>query len=235
MTGWLPHEAVIRLVAFACVFGFVAAWEVLGARRRPRLPRAARWPGIALIAVDTLVLRLLLPAAAIAVALHARSAGWGLLNRLNLPEPVAVVLGVVILDLAVYLQHMMFHAVPLQSGEDHLGRMEAGTGRHVRIPGSVDRLLRYAVVTPDMHRVHHSVDPGEHNRNFGFALPWWDRLFGTYRAQPAAGHDRMVIGLTGLQTEPVRTLGRMLVLPFVTVRSGPGTRPAVDGATSPAR
>jgi sterol desaturase/sphingolipid hydroxylase (fatty acid hydroxylase superfamily) len=282
MTDWVRHEGFIRLVAFALVFALVATWETLAARRRPRLERAARWPGnLALTALNTLVLRLLFPGAAIGVALHAGAVGWGLLPSLGLPESVALVLGVVLLDLAIYLQHAMFHAVPLLwklhlvhhadvdfdvttgtrfhpaemvlSGIFKLGVIAAlgppalavlvfevllnatslFNHGNIRIPGAVDRLLRYIVVTPDMHRVHHSVDPREHNRNFGFALPWWDRIFGTYRAQPATDHGQMAIGLAAFQESPVRTLGRILALPFVAGGTGPG--PGVTGATSSAR
>lgn len=83
------------------------------------------------------------------------------------------------------------------------------------IPSGVDRLLRLMVVTPDMHRVHHSVVIKETNSNFGFNFPWWDRLFGTYRPQPAAGHEKMVIGLSQFRDSKLLTLPRLLVLPFV--------------------
>ncbi len=87
---------------------------------------------------------------------------------------------------------------------------------NVRIPLSLDRVLRWFVVTPDMHRVHHSVEDDEANSNFGFSLPWWDRLFGTYRDQPRAGHENMTIGIHKYR-EPklVSWLPGMLWLPFV--------------------
>jgi len=83
------------------------------------------------------------------------------------------------------------------------------------IPPGIDRLLRLMVVTPDMHRVHHSVVIKETNSNFGFNFPWWDRLFGTYRPQPAAGHEKMVIGLSQFRNYKLLTLPRLLALPFV--------------------
>jgi sterol desaturase/sphingolipid hydroxylase (fatty acid hydroxylase superfamily) len=85
---------------------------------------------------------------------------------------------------------------------------------NVNIPRAVDRRLRWLLVTPDMHRVHHSVDPAELNRNFGFNLPWWDRLFGTYLDQPKAGHQAMQIGLERFRSAADQRLPRLLVQPF---------------------
>jgi sterol desaturase/sphingolipid hydroxylase (fatty acid hydroxylase superfamily) len=91
---------------------------------------------------------------------------------------------------------------------------------NVRIPLAVDRALRCVVVTPDMHRVHHSVVPRETNSNFGFNLPWWDRLLGTYRAQPQAGHDMMTIGIERFRTPRDLRLDRMLIQPALGDASG---------------
>ena len=85
---------------------------------------------------------------------------------------------------------------------------------NVRIGSLFDRVLRWFVVTPDMHRVHHSIIRRETNSNFGFNLPWWDRLLGTYRAQPAAGQEGMIIGLEQYQEQRRQSLAWMLVLPF---------------------
>ena len=85
---------------------------------------------------------------------------------------------------------------------------------NARIPLAVDRVLRWLVVTPDMHRVHHSVVPRETNSNFGFNLPWWDRLFGTYRDQPAAGHTGMTIGLAAFRKPRDQWLDKMLIQPL---------------------
>ncbi len=86
---------------------------------------------------------------------------------------------------------------------------------NIRLPDGMDRVLRLFVVTPDMHRVHHSVEDDECNSNFGFNLPWWDRLFGTYRDQPRAGHEAMAIGIRGYSnTSEVDRLDGMLILPF---------------------
>jgi sterol desaturase/sphingolipid hydroxylase (fatty acid hydroxylase superfamily) len=85
---------------------------------------------------------------------------------------------------------------------------------NVHLPGRIDGVLRLFVVTPEMHRVHHSVVIREHNSNFGFNLPWWDRLFGTYRPQPAAGHEGMTIGLSRFRDSHSLTFPRLLILPF---------------------
>jgi len=85
---------------------------------------------------------------------------------------------------------------------------------NVRLPSNLDRVLRWIVVTPDMHRVHHSIIPREANSNFGFNLPWWDRLLGTYRAQPADGHEGMVIGIGQFRTRRDLWLDWMLSQPF---------------------
>lgn len=86
---------------------------------------------------------------------------------------------------------------------------------NVRMPGALDRALRLLVVTPDMHRVHHSILSEEINSNFGFFLSWWDRLFGTYRAAPQAGHDGITIGVRDTRDPSVcARLGPMLALPF---------------------
>jgi sterol desaturase/sphingolipid hydroxylase (fatty acid hydroxylase superfamily) len=94
---------------------------------------------------------------------------------------------------------------------------------NLRIPAGIDSRLRLLLVTPDMHRVHHSVLPLETDSNFGFNLPWWDRLFGTYRAQPRDGHDRMIIGLQEFRDLRELGLRQLLLLPFISnaARSAP--------------
>ncbi len=86
---------------------------------------------------------------------------------------------------------------------------------NIRIPTAIDGFLRKIIVTPDMHRVHHSVIINETNSNFGFNFPWWDRLFGTYRDQPSNGHDAMVIGLADFRNPKYLTLPWMLAIPFL--------------------
>ena len=242
MTGTLlSQEAVIRLVAFGGVFALMAAWEIFVPRREQRIGRGRRWPSnIGVVALDAMLVRLLFPVTAVGVALLAEARGWGLFVALDLPQWASIVLGVVLLDLAIYLQHVLFHAVPtlwrlhrmhhadlefdvttgarfhpieilLSMGiklgvvaalgvpavavlifEVLLNATSMFNHANVHIPENVDRILRFLVVTPDMHRVHHSVVPEEMNSNFGFSVSFWDRLLGTV-------HPTFETDYTGLQ------------------------------------
>ena len=274
-------EPLLRLGAFAGVFVAVALWEALAPRRRQRFGRAQRWPhNLGLIALNAVMVRLLAPGAAIAVALAAEEHRWGLLNLLALPAWGQVVVALLLLDLAIYLQHRLFHAVPAlwrlhrvhHADPDYdvttglrfhpleialslaikcavvaaigapalavllfeivLNGAAMFNHANGRLPAAVDRWLRWLIVTPDMHRVHHSVIPRETNSNFGFNLPWWDRLFGTYRAQPAAGHAAMRIGIAGLQGAGELKLARLLLQPLRNVDQ-PAAAAARDGSHPP--
>jgi sterol desaturase/sphingolipid hydroxylase (fatty acid hydroxylase superfamily) len=261
----VTHEPAIRLGCFLGVLLLMALWEALAPRRRLTVRRPLRWTSnLGLVALNTLAARLLVPMGAVGVALAAQENGWGLFHNVALPDWLAVVLAVVVLDLAIYLQHVMFHAVPMlwrlhmvhhadldfdvtTGARFHTIEILLSLGikaavvillgapalavlifevllnatsmfnhGNVRLPGWLDRLLRLLLVTPEMHRVHHSVIVRETNSNFGFNLPWWDFLFGTYRAQPAQGHEGMTIGLEQFREEKVADrLPRMLLLPFV--------------------
>lgn len=260
----LPYQSAIRLGCFAGVLALMALWEVLAPRRPLTASKPVRWfSNLGLVVLDTVAGRFLLPLGAVGVALLAEERGWGLFHNLALPAWLAVVLAVVALDCAIYLQHVLFHAVPLlwrlhmvhhadldfdvTTGvrfhtleillslgikaaavillgapavavlvfEVLLNATSLFSHGNVRLPAWLDRALRLVVVTPDMHRVHHSIHPRETNSNFGFNLPWWDYVFGTYRAQPADGHEGMVIGLEQFRDARVERLHWMLVLPFV--------------------
>ena len=255
-----PH---IRLGAFLCVFVLVALWELAAPRRPLRVSKAVRWTSnIGIVILDTALLRIVFPAAAVGIAVAAGALGWGLFNALDWPLWIEIVLAVVVLDLVIYCQHVMFHAVPvlwrlhmvhhadldfdLTTGvrfhpfeillsmiikmaalgalgpaplavilfEVLLSATAIFNHGNIVMPPALDRLLRLIVVTPDMHRVHHSVIANETNSNFGFNLPWWDRLFGTYRAQPAAGHEDMTVGLEQFREPRLQWLWHMLALPF---------------------
>ena len=259
----LSHEPLFRLVAFAGVLAAMAAWEVLAPRRDFRVGRIQRWPSnMALVVLDTLLVRLAFPLTAVGLALLAEQREWGLLNVFRLPAWFAVPAAVVLLDLALYLQHVLFHAVPvlwrlhrvhhadldfdvttgirfhpveivlsmaikfavvLALGapavavllfEVLLNATSLFNHGNVRTGAGLDRVLRWVVVTPDMHRVHHSIRVAETNSNFGFNLPWWDRAFGTYRAQPSDGHDAMEIGITQFRDPAELRIDRMLLQPF---------------------
>jgi sterol desaturase/sphingolipid hydroxylase (fatty acid hydroxylase superfamily) len=263
MESILAVEPEVRLGFFLGVFAIMACWEAVMPRRGRAVSRWIRWPNnLGIVALNTLLLRFVFPTAAVGLALLGEERAWGLLNNLALPYWLSVALAVLLLDFAIYLQHVMFHAVPalwrlhrmhhadldfdvttgarfhpveiLLSMGLKLGVVAAlgapalavlvfevllnGTAMfnhaNVRIPETLDRVLRWFVVTPDMHRVHHSVVPRETNSNFGFNLPWWDRLLGTYRAQPAAGHAAMTIGIEQFRTPRDLWLDRMLAQPF---------------------
>jgi sterol desaturase/sphingolipid hydroxylase (fatty acid hydroxylase superfamily) len=264
----LELEPLLRLGSFLAVFAVLAAWEWRAPRRDRAFPRRSRWPHNAgLLLVDVIVLRIAAPGAAIAVALAGEARGWGLVNAVGLPGWVAVPLAIALLDLAIYFQHVTFHAVPVlwRLHRVHHSDLDVdittGTRFHpfeilistaikcaavaaigapavavlafevvlnatavfnhanVRLPPGLDGVLRWMVVTPDMHRVHHSIVYNETSSNFGFNLPWWDRLFGTYRAQPAAGHEGMTLGIDAFRTRADLRLDRLLAQPF---RGTPG-------------
>ncbi|MEW5963495.1 MAG: sterol desaturase family protein [Pseudomonadota bacterium] len=259
----LANEPAIRLVAFASVFLVMALMEILAPRRTQTISRLARWPSnLAIVAVDTLLVRVLFPVGAVALAMLVEAKGVGLFNAYPVPAGIAIPLAVIILDFAIYLQHVLFHAVPVlwRLHRMHHADLEfdvtTGARFHpieillsmalklaivaalgapaaavlifevllnatamfnhsnVRIPAALDSALRWLVVTPDMHRVHHSVVVGETNSNFGFNLPWWDRMLGTYREQPAAGHEAMTIGIEQFRDAGEQRLDRMLTQPF---------------------
>ncbi len=263
------NEPAIRLGFFLGIFALVALWEIAAPRRRPTRPRWLRWySNLGIVALNTLAVRLLVPLAPVALAIVAAEHGWGVLNLVALPFWIEFVLAVLVLDLIIYLQHVMFHAVPAlwrlhrmhhtdldfdvtTGARFHpaeivlsvllklaavmaLGPPAAavlvfevllnGTSMfnhgNIRLPARLDRALRWIVVTPDMHRVHHSIVPAETDSNFGFNLPWWDRLFGTYRAQPRDGHEQMTIGLDAFRATGELHLHRLLLQPFR--RSGGG-------------
>jgi sterol desaturase/sphingolipid hydroxylase (fatty acid hydroxylase superfamily) len=265
MSEWvLGHESYVRLGFFGAVFLMMASWEVISPRRVLRTGKAQRWfRNLGIVALNTAVLRLLFPAAAVGMAWIAEERGWGLLNNVALPYGLSIAASVAALDLLVYLQHVMFHAVPvlwrlhmvhhadldfdLTTGnrfhpleivlsmllktaavaalgppvvavlifEILLNATAMFNHANVRVPLAVDGVLRWFVVTPDMHRVHHSILTSETNSNFGFNLPWWDRLLGTYRDQPREGHEDMTIGLRQFRDPDRLGLARMLALPFV--------------------
>lgn len=263
MQGGVGNEPVIRLLVFFGVLIVMAAWELAAPRRRVEVPRLIRWSNnLALVVVDTMLVRLLFPVLAVALAVTAQRHGWGLMNMVALPGWLALILTLILFDLAIYAQHLVFHAVPvlwrlhrmhhadleidvttglrfhpleivlsmmvklalvLVLGPPALGVLifevvlnatSLFNHANIRLPLRVDAALRLVLVTPDMHRVHHSVIPEETNSNFGFNLPWWDRLFRTYRAQPRAGHDGMRIGLSRFRDWRELWLDRLLTQPF---------------------
>ena len=260
----LAHEPTIRLGFFLGSFALVALWELAAPRRALTVSKALRWTSnLGLVALNTVLLRILFPLAAVGVAAFCSANGWGLLNHFQMPFWVAVPLSVIAMDFVIWLQHVMVHAVPalwrlhrvhhadldydVTTGsrfhpleialsmlikvatiivlgppvvavvifEVLLNATSMFNHGNIRLPVALDRVLRWVLVTPDMHRVHHSIEDDETNSNFGFNLPWWDRLLGTYRDQPRAGHEAMTIGIRGYtDLREVARLDGMLLLPF---------------------
>ena len=274
----LSHELPIRLGFFFGMLILVAGWEIAAPRRPLTQSRALRWSGnLGIVVINSLVLRWSFPFLAVGMALLAEERGWGLLNAYPVPFAAAVALSLPALDLIIYLQHVMFHAVPLlwRMHRMHHADLDfdvtTGVRFHpfeivlsmgiklaavavlgapavavvifevvlnssavfnhgnVRLPRALDRVLRWVVVTPDMHRVHHSILPGETNSNFGFNLPWWDRLFGTYRDQPREGHAGMTIGLSQFREARFLFFPWLLVQPFLGKAGDPPINYRYDG------
>jgi sterol desaturase/sphingolipid hydroxylase (fatty acid hydroxylase superfamily) len=266
----LRNEVAIRLGCFFGVLTIMALWEILAPRRALTTSKSWRWvSNLGIVFLNSFLLRLLFPAAAVGMAAFAVGHGWGLLNQIQIPFWAAASVSVVVLDLAIYLQHVMFHAVPalwrlhrmhhadldfdVTTGarfhpieiilsmlikfaviatlgppvvavivfEVLLNATAMFNHSNVRMPAALDRFIRRLVVTPDMHRVHHSIEDHEANSNFGFNLSVWDRLFGTYQDQPEAGHEAMNIGIRDFRDpRQVDRLPGMLALPFIGPVSG---------------
>jgi sterol desaturase/sphingolipid hydroxylase (fatty acid hydroxylase superfamily) len=240
----IAAEPLIRLGCLLGVLAVMALWKALAPRRPQSISRLLRWPNnIGLLILNTFVVRLLFPLTGVGMAVLSQAKGWGLFNIASPPVWLANPGAVLLLDLAIYGQHVMFHVVPFLwrlHGMHHADlEFDVTTGLrfhpseivvslliklaavlilgaapaavlifevmlnatsmfnhgNVRLPAHLDHTLRLFFVTPDMHRVHHSIDRSETDSNFGFNVSWWDRLFGTYRGQPALGHDHMTLGI----------------------------------------
>lgn len=245
MPDWsAAHETTLRFGFFFAVLIFMAVLEWLYPRRKLTVSKYKRWvSNLSINFFNSLFIRVLVPISAITIALYAQHAHQGLFNILNLSTCWSITLSIIILDLAIYLQHVMFHALPIfwrfhrmhhvdldldvTSGvrfhpleiflslfikfavilligapasavlifQILLNATSMFSHSNVHVPTWIDRRLRWLVVTPDMHRVHHSRQPQETNSNFGFNLSLWDRLFGTYIEEPELGQEQMILGL----------------------------------------
>ena len=261
----LAHESWFRLSPFFGTFALMALWEVMAPRRALEVAKGIRWANnLTLVVLNTFLLRIIFPTTAVGLALHVAEHDEGLLNQMNLPGFARFAIGMVALDLAIYLQHILFHAVPalwrlhrvhhadldfdvttgarfhpleivlsmlikfaaiivlgppavaVLAFEILLNATALFNHSNVRLPVRLDDVLRRLIVTPDMHRVHHSIVPDETNHNFGFNLSVWDRLLGTYRGQPAGGHVTMTIGIPDYRSpHQINRLDGMLLMPFV--------------------
>lgn len=260
----MSHEPLIRLTSFLSIFLLMAVWEVAAPRRALTTSKPKRWfANIAIVVLNTIVARLLFSTTAIAAAVIVGQKGWGLLNLLAWPPWLLSITALVTLDLILYLQHVMFHALPffwrfhmmhhadldvdvttgarfhpveivfsmliklaavvligpppaaVLAFEVVLNATSMFNHGNVRMPEPLDRFLRWVIVTPDMHRIHHSVIRQETNSNFGFNLPWWDRWLGTYRPDPEKGQTGITLGLDQFRNPQHLTLLWMLALPLI--------------------
>lgn len=261
----MENETVVRLAVFLGLFALFAALESWAPRRGRRQPRVRRWfTNWGITITNTITLQALavgLPLLAVGAAIDASAQNWGFFNRMDWPIVLEFLLTILILDFAIWAQHLITHKVPflwrlhrvhhadvdldvttairfhpveialsmlVKIGLVYLLGPAAlavilfeillnGTAMfnhaNIALPPRLDRAVRFILVTPDMHRVHHSVYRSEHDSNYGFALSVWDKLFGTYIAEPVNGHADMKIGLEWQDERPSR-LGWSLALPF---------------------
>ena len=259
----LSREPMLRLGVFLGIFALMSGWECVAGRRGRTVPRLRRWPcNLGVAVLDSLLVRFVAPAGAVGFALFTEAHGCGLLHLAGWPAWLEITAAVVVLDFAIYVQHRLFHWVPVlwrlhrmhhadvdvdvtTGARFHPAEILLSLGlkclviaalgapavsvlvfevllnatamfnhSNVRVPDAVERVLRCFVVTPDLHRVHHSILRREMASNFGFNLPWWDWLFGTYRAQPEAGHNGMSLGLEQFRDPTELRLDRLLTQPF---------------------
>ncbi|WP_135385031.1 sterol desaturase family protein [Vibrio tasmaniensis] len=260
----MQDPSLLRLVCFIVVFGSCALWEYRFPRKTLTQSKWFRWGNnFALVALNSFLLATLIPIAAFQAAVIAQESQWGLFNTLSLPKELSILICVLLLDCAIYLQHLVFHRVSWlwKLHRVHHADLDidvtTGTRFHpiemilsmlikvslvialgvpviavvifeivlnasamfnhsnARLPLWIDKRLRKVIVTPDMHRVHHSVIVKETHSNFGFFLSVWDIWFKTYRAQPKLGHDNVQIGVPEIQDGKEQRLDLMLRQPFV--------------------
>lgn len=255
--------SALRLAVFVGVFSGMLLWEWWRPFRRTperKLPRLFRH--LALMSLNLLVLRLLSGGGAYAAAVIAEQRGWGLFALGSVPEWLIVPVSLLLLDFAIYAQHVLFHKVPwlwrlhkvhhsdrafdtttavrfhpleillsmfykmilvlslgitpptVVSFEILLNACAQFNHGNVRLPAGVERGLRWLLITPDLHRIHHSSERRETDSNFGFSIPWWDRWCGTYCPEPRCGQESMEIGLPGLPSRSPLNLRALLSLPF---------------------
>lgn len=259
----MQNPELIRLSIFLIVLVACAIWEWLTPRKKLTQNKLYRWANnLGLIALNSVCLGLFMPIVAFEAASRASELQSGLFHWFALPWPVTLLISVILLDLVIYLQHLVFHRVPwlwrlhrMHHADQDID-VTTGTRFHpieiilsmwikigvifllgvspiaivvfevvlnasamfnhsnAKLPLSVDRWMRKLIVTPDMHRVHHSVIVKETHSNFGFFLSIWDRWFGTYRAQPTLGHDLVKIGIPLFQSANEQRLDKMLTQPF---------------------
>jgi len=256
-------EMWLRLGVFLGILCLCLSAQALWPRRKDIGVKPERWiTNFALTVINSVAMRIIEPVSAILASSYAADKGWGLFHHIDLPVWAEICLAVIILDMAIYAQHVATHKIPVLWRLHKVHHSDTGfdtttalrfhpveiilsmaykvglvfllgpaiiavlafevilngsalfNHSNLKLPLRLDRVLRTIIVTPDMHRVHHSVYPKETDSNYGFSLSIWDRLFGTYIAQPKDGHLDMTIGLSEYQNENPAKLIWSLLLPF---------------------
>lgn len=259
----MKPEIGIRITAFIAVLAIIGLWEVLSPRQSLNDSKVRRWfSNLSLVFISTFFIRLALPVLPVGAAVFAQGRSIGLMQSVALPTWLTFGLTLLLLDFIIYLQHLMFHYLPVLWRLHRVHHtdldLDVTTGirfhpieilisaglkittvilfglpiaavmfyeiimnaasmfnhGNIYIPSGIDWILRLLIVTPDMHRVHHSVVVKETNSNFGNTFSWWDRLLGTYRYRPAVGYQNMTIGLKEFRDGNRLRLARLLILPF---------------------
>lgn len=262
---WLIlNEPMVRLSVFISILVIMMSLEILSPKRALSVSKSYRWVNnIALVVFNTILMRLLLPVATVGIALYATEHRYGVFSFLDLAKWLEILLCVLLLDLAIYWQHRIFHKVPWLwrlHRVHHIDQdIDVTTGSrfhpieiffsllikfsivmilgvpveavilfevilnatamfnhaNIALPSVLDRYLRYVLVTPDMHRVHHSRIVSETNSNYGFNIPLWDRIFSSYIDQPQQGHKEMKIGVESFDDQPAtQNVFKLLINPF---------------------
>ncbi len=258
-------EAMIRLISASAIFLLMIGWEYLSPRRTLRTGRKHRWPvNLGLAALNMAIMRVTMGSVAYLTAMTAREQNFGLLHQFSCPDELSILITLLFLDFAIYLQHILAHKWPLlwRLHQVHHTDIEMDATTTVRfhpleimlsmvykvicialiggnpaaivifeillnatatfnhsnvyIPAKWDKIIRYVLVTPDMHRIHHSVIPKETDSNYGFSISCWDRLFKTYTAEPQLPQTEMPVGLANFREERELNFYRLLLLPFQT-------------------
>lgn len=253
----------LRILTFSIAFAILAFLELFLPRRGRNEVRRYRWLGSWMIfLIGAIATRLVVPGGLIAVAFWAELNGFGILNSVSIDPIAEFVLALIVLDFAVWLQHVLSHKIPffwrlhrVHHSDVHvdvttalrfhpleiiisilwkatfvlcfgvsalailwfeivLNASAQFNHANIHLPKTLDRIVRVLIVTPDMHRIHHSVDRAESNQNFGFCLSVWDKLFGTYKSQPELGHKRMTIGQSQWRNPKDQNASSLLLQPF---------------------
>ena len=260
----MDNEGIIRITLFLLTFIVIASWEKLRPKRLTDPQRISRWlTNLGLMLSNTLIVRIIFPMAAVGMALYAEQHQLGILNSIDIPIVLAVPIAVIAMDMFIYFQHVLFHAVPtlwrlhmvhhtdleydLTTGvrfhpieiaismalkslviialgppavaviifEILLNSCAMFNHGNIKLPPKLDQILRKLIVTPDMHRIHHSTIKRETNSNYGFNLSVWDKWFGTYKEDAIEDQTLMPIGLENYRHAPDLSYLKLLKLPFI--------------------